>query len=384
MLRRRVLSALLWKELLRFRYNWGLLVMVGAVLALSALLSISARLGQLPGQTSRFINRCLIVYDNNHPPARQWADFLAAHLPNSAFASQYRLGSITLATRQSIWNQGQGRYDLSRGSLAIDLMPPANGSKQNAWRYRLIFPQLALAEVLPYRYWFTQTTHQFLGNHQLQLDEDWGSPVNPEHISATEDRVPVLVTGLVIFAFYLMSFNLYITSTGEEREKRVLLALMLTPTTPAEMIGAKVIFYAAASLFVALAVVAMYQPIVLLNPLLWSAILSGSICYISIGTVALCWVRRQTTINTISMIYLIFTALVMFMGTFLVPFFVLRFALIENYTFRHLADLIAQKQTLPWWMDQSAMWLITSMWVILAIRLFNKHGSRISVTSRSG
>ncbi len=383
MLRRRIIETLLWKEVLRFRYNWGLLVMIGAVLALSALLSISARLGQLPGQASRFISRCLVLYDENHPHAVRWAQFLEQHPPEEAFASQYQLGPIEVRTKQAVWNANRQRYNLPGGTLAIELQPPGSGAKNDPWRYRLIFPQLALSEVLPYRYWFAQTTQSFLGNNQLRLDEDWGEPRNPEHISASEDRVPILVTGLVIFAFYLMSFNLYITSTGEEREKRVLLALMLTPATPGEIIGTKVIFYALGSLMVSLAVVAMYQPALLLKPLLWSAILSGSICYISIGTVALCWVRRQTTINTISMIYLIFTALIMFMGTFLVPFYFMRFALIENYTFRHIADLIAGKQTLPWWMDQTAMWSITFIWVVAATRLFRQRGASISVTSRS-
>ena len=42
MVRWSILRTLLYKEALRYRYNWGLLVMIAALLAMSALISISA------------------------------------------------------------------------------------------------------------------------------------------------------------------------------------------------------------------------------------------------------------------------------------------------------------------------------------------------------
>src|SRR5205823_3651273 len=95
----------------------------------------------------------------------------------------------------------------------------------------------------------------------------------------------------------LLSFNLYVTSTGEEREKRVLLGLLMTPAAAVEVIAAKAIFYAAASLVICLAVVGMYQPRLLLNPYLWGAAVCGSVAYVAIGAVAV-WVfaRRGTSI----------------------------------------------------------------------------------------
>src|SRR4029079_9435212 len=126
-------------------------------------------------------------------------------------------------------------------------------------------------------------------------------------------RVPLVITALTIFALYLLSFNLYLTSSGEEREKRVLLGLLLSPASPAEFILAKAIFYVSASLVVSLAVVAMYEPRLLARPLLWAAIMSGSLGYVAIGTVILAIVRRQTTISIVSMLYLIATSTVMFL-----------------------------------------------------------------------
>src|SRR4029079_9965947 len=137
-------------------------------------------------------------------------------------------------------------------------------------------------------------------------------------------RVPLVITALTIFALYLLSFNLYLTSSGEEREKRVLLGLLLSPASPAEFILAKAIFYVSASLVVSLAVVSMYEPRLLGRPLLWSAILSRSLGYVAIGTGFLTLVRRQTTISIISMLYLIVTSMIMFLSQFLPLFTVLR------------------------------------------------------------
>ena len=67
------------------------------------------------------------------------------------------------------------------------------------------------------------------------------------------------LSALVVFSLYLLSFNLFITSTGEEREKRVLLALALTPARPVEIVVAKAIFYSTASLILGMIVVSTYD-----------------------------------------------------------------------------------------------------------------------------
>src|SRR5438105_7539030 len=82
MIRRRIVRTLLYKEALRYRYNWGLLVMVVALLALAALVSISARLGKLPGQGGQIVHACYVVYDPDDERSRQWAHHLSnAPLP---------------------------------------------------------------------------------------------------------------------------------------------------------------------------------------------------------------------------------------------------------------------------------------------------------------
>lgn len=365
-----ILKTLLWKEALRFRYNRGLMVMVGAVLALAGLVSISARLGQLPGQQTRRITTCLLLYDANQPVAVAWLSAIKSgampdYLPPLSEVN-------ILAGDQARWRRGD-RYLLPDDWMGVEMLAPAAGAAEQSYRVRFWYQREAAAEVIPYRLWITQATHRHLGHHNFAEESDHTTRAAVRDVTP-EDRVPLIVTALVIFSFYLLSFNIYITTTGEERERKALLAVMLTPARPSEVIGAKVIFYAAASLLLSLAVVALFRPRLLAEPLLWSTVVVGSVTYVAIGTVVLCVVRRQTTIATVSMMYLIFTAIVMFLSVFLLPFYAVRVMLIENYLYRQLQAIIAEKGNPLAGIDQPIMIGIMLLWLLVAMRVFARRG----------
>jgi ABC-type Na+ efflux pump permease subunit len=188
-----------------------------------------------------------------------------------------------------------------------------------------------------------------------------------------------VVTALAIFALYLLSFNLYITSTGEEREKRVLLGLLTTPAAAVEVIAAKAIFYAAASLVLCLAVVGMYQPRLLLNPYLWGGAICESVAYVSIGTVVVSVVRRQTTINTVSMLYLIATSLVMMLSQFLPLFTAMKMVLVENYLQGLMKRIVAgdgpTRTTMGYML---ALAVGAACWAVVAVWVFARRGTTIA------
>jgi hypothetical protein len=374
-MRWRIVSTLLWKEALRFRYNWGLLVMVGAVLALSALVSLGGKMGELPGQTSRNIKACAIALDSNNATARRWSAALLNQEPNWKTANQH----IPIGYQDSTgWWENRG-LEYPRDFLIIELIPPVNESR-DAWHVRYFIPKNAEAEALFFRFWVLQVTQKVLGNQQLVEDMPTYSAQDRE--GGEEERLPKIVTALVIFAFYLLSFNLYITSTAEEREKKALLALLLSPARPMEVIGAKVLFYASASLLVSCGVVGLFDVKLLAQPLLWSTILAGSISYVCIGTVVLCWVQRQSTINTVSMMYLLAAALVMSLSVFLVPFAVARHAMVENYLFHQLEMIIGGRPNpiARWY--QPALWGLTVAWFLVAVAVFQRRGMAIAHVKR--
>jgi ABC-type Na+ efflux pump permease subunit len=365
MLRTHIILTLLYKEALRYRYNWGLLVMVVALLALALLVSIGARMGKLPGQEEQAVARCYIVYDPDAPLAKEWAGKLDL--------SQLPAGCAVSLT-ESRASQPRPPARLPLNVMAIRLLPPS-GAREKVWKAEYYYASGLAAGTIPYREWFVTQTGRYLKS-EPRLEE----ATKPVEAAAGErkDPVPVIITALAIFALYLLSFNLYITSTGEEREKRVMLGLLLSPATPAEVIAAKAIFYGAASLLLGLTVAGMYQPRLVARPILWSTVFLGSLSYVCIGTVLVSLIRRQTTISTVSMLYLIGTSIVMFLAQQLPLFDVARHLLVEDYLYRQMHQIIAGER--PWWVipNQIVLALLTTGWAVIAVAVFSRRGTAIA------
>ncbi len=366
MLRGPIIRTLLYKEVLRYRYNWGLLVMIVALLALAALVSISARLEVLPGQGGLAVKECYILYSISTPLAIPWAGHLQQNPPPAPYKVRFDI--------RLLYHPQTNRPALPPATMAIELLPPAVANPSGVWKARYWYLKEAPAGVLPYRDWFVTETRRYLKSTP-RFEEETQSTITD--IERT-DRVPIIITALVVFSLYLPSFNLYITSTGEEREKRMLLALLLSPATAAEVVAAKAIFYALVSMAVAAAIVAMYDPGLLLNPLLWSTVFFGSLGYVAIGTVVISIVRRQTTINTVSMLYLVATGIIMFLGTILELFRLIRFALVEDFLYRQMHQIISA-QTADWVMlNQAALAGLALVWTVAAIWVFSRQGMAIA------
>src|SRR5262245_18920781 len=218
MIRARIVRTLLYKEALRYRYNWGLLVMVVALLALAALISISARLGKLPGQGGQELTACFVAYNTGDTRARKWAESLfATQVPDGLNVRPWRM-------REAV--EPEKPPQIPPQCMLIALRPSASGIEER-WNADHFYAEETAAATFPYRDWFAKATQRFLGSSPRFEEET-------RKIKADLDRtdpVPVIVTALTIFALYLLSFNLYITSTGEEREKRQMLGLLLSPAS---------------------------------------------------------------------------------------------------------------------------------------------------------
>lgn len=367
-----ILRTLLFKELLRYRYNWGLLALVVALLALTGLTAISVRIGTLPGQDEDlYVSQCYVCYDSASPTATAWADYLRQHPPWQRHTITYH-ESRNRDVRSIIDNDAR--------ALVIELCTdpnakrPDNRTPRSSWQVRYCYRHIMRRGMFTYRDWFNRETQNFLGQKPL-LDE---SNVRFEENTALGNPVGTFMTSLLIFALYLLSFNLYLTSTAEEREKRVLLALLLTPASPLEVLSAKALFHGTASLAMAATMMGMYQPRLLLQPLLWMTIVLGSVGYVAVGTVALCVIRRQTTISTVSLLYLVGTTLMLLLGQFLPIFDYCRYVLLENYLYRQLLELLAYQPVTDVWPNYLSLGLLVAAWAAVATTLFARQGASIA------
>jgi hypothetical protein len=376
MLRWPIIRTLLYKEILRYRYNWGLVVMAVALLALAALISVSARLGKLPGQEGPALDWCRIYYTSagNSQTAK-----LVDHLVNHT-TPPGEVRTVNLAPRT---NPPTPEEFVSFAPNTILLLidppserePPSRGG--GVWTGRFLHygsePPPAMAA---YRAWFLRETQRFL-NSQPRVEEELHGRKPPSGIEVT-DRIPLIETALILFALYLMAFNIYLTSTGEERDKRILLALLLTPARPGEIIAAKGIFYGSGSLILAVAILAMCHPAYLTVAAFWPAVTLGAFAYLAIATVLLSLIRRQTTITTVSMLYLIGTTVIMILGDILPPFLVLRFMLIEHYLHTLIYQIMSNQRGYYFGVNLLALMFLTFVWSGIAVFMFSRKGIAIS------
>lgn len=382
-MRWRIIATLVGKEYLRYRHNVGLLVIVIALLALAALVSLSDRY-RIAARSAGIVTRAVIW----HPPGSAWANDLMSQsrtadgrhrLPEGAFERHRQpvgvpdFGTLEFRAIGSGWPD----YDektLPEGTLAVLLSEPDSpGSPRRAvFHYR----EAEQAGLAPFWDWIALESARHLEGAPTFLA--YPAMINRDRPTSALARTPVslLITALTIFAVYLCSFNIYITSTGEERERKIILALLLTPASAREYLAAKAVFYVVASLVVSLGVAAMFRIELLADPWLWSTLIIGSAGYLAIGTVAVCLVRRQSTINTVSMLYLIATSVVMILGQSFPLFGLIRRFLIENWLHGQLQTVI-DGMHVPWEqfaIRQAALLGLVAAWGIVAVVLFERRG----------
>lgn len=368
-----IIRTLLYKEFLRYRYNWGLLIVVMALLALSGLVAVSSRFHALPGQGATVVNQCNIYYYRNQQHA-EWLAHLQAHPPRfpECRVEYYEIKDFGPANIAMV----------PPGLMKVELLAPAkdaapgSAASLEGWKICYWFGNEDSTGMHPYRDWLTRESNAFLNSSPRLIEETKQGrvPAGTEML----DRLPIVVASLALFALYLLSFNLFITSTGEEREKRVLLGLLLSPASAEEVLTSKAIFYSLSSLVVSLAVAGMYSPVLLLRPMLWLTVLFGSIGYVAIGTVVVSIVRRTTTINTISMLYLIATSIVMILSQFLLPFGLVKNLLMENYLYAQMKHVVADQQHGWLWLNQIALGIIVAGWCVAAVWVFRREATSIA------
>jgi len=364
MIRWSVVRTLLHKEFLRYRYNPGPLVVVLALVILAGLMAFGQQWRILAGQSGPAISKVVLFC----PPESAWAEAL----------TKRRLRGI-LVERKAPLKEGETPV-LSGPTLGIELLPgPVDAvsgrpAAQSKWKVRYWYLSAGQADLTRIRDWFERGSQDYLANSPRLESE---SRLAPGELGSN-DQLPMLIAGFVLFAIYLHAFQLFLTTTAEEREKRQMLALLLSPVTPSELLAAKALFYTTASLLVAAAVQGLYAPRVLLQPVFWTTVLMSSAGYLLLATLALIWIRKQNTLNSVPMVYLLGMGIVIVLSASLPVFGALRRLLIEDYLVRQI-HLLTTNQW-PWWwpLNQLALLGLVAIWSLVLIRAFRRRGDDFS------
>lgn len=350
-----ILKTLVGKEVLRYRRVWGPLVLVGALVALAAVMSASAKSNTLPGATGgAAISDCIIWAQSNDP--------LAAHLKEVAAATNGQFDGIKIEFKPPRGRTPPPRLPVRM--MGIELFRSQGRSKAVFW-------VLADGQTRSYviRDWFAKHAREFLKGDP-GYDDRTGEALPLVDVS---DQAAIVMTILMVFCTYLTSFSLYVTSMSEERERRVLLAILMTPATPGLVVAAKLVFHLALSMASVGAVAAAYKPELLADPFLWWTVFLGSVSYLSIATVLFCVVQRYATLNSVPMLYLVVTSVINLLADPFPPMRLVQAFLTDAYVFRLFQAVCSGANQQFHAVNLLSLTFLTGVWAIVALRLFSRY-----------
>ncbi len=187
------------------------------------------------------------------------------------------------------------------------------------------------------------------------------------------DYRSAIATAMIVFALYFTCCYLLPTLNCEERERGVLLAQALSPASPAEIVGAKFLFYPVVGIGLAAVLAGIYSPNVLSSLFFWLALLAMSSGFLGIGMTVSTLAKTQRSAFMGSMCYLFAVSLILLVCSQnripIIPYLALEF---HGPKILHAA--VTQNIEPKHWYHLLATFFLGAFWMVLAGWLFRRRG----------
>jgi ABC-type Na+ efflux pump permease subunit len=172
----------------------------------------------------------------------------------------------------------------------------------------------------PFKEWFWKESQRYARERAAGVLDARGLaalavPELDERQSTLEggvDSRTSIATALVLFALFFVCVYLLPSLTCEERERGVLLAQALSPTTPFEILVAKLLFYPVAGIALAALIAGITSPITLTRPVFWLGLSAAAIGSLGIGLTIASLARTQRAASMGALCYTMVVALLLF------------------------------------------------------------------------
>lgn len=371
----RIIRALVGKEALRYWHNRPSLVLAALLVLVSVLVAVGHEDGPFGADNAPAV--CYVLYWEEdafvrHLAAQHETGLDIRVLPVEELSDRNGMiqypGDIRRRTILSIQIR-PGHWEPVAGQHFAPVAPPPSPPKYKVWYW---YSEGRAEALLPFRDWFNAQMRGFYGNQPVIAEADGVlqtelGPILPLHR---------ILTALVTAAVYLVCFHLNILITSEERERRVLLAQMLTPVSVGDVLAAKVCFYVPATLMLAGVILAVNYPIALGRPAFWLTMIAACVAYLSIGLIISSLARTQSEAGLTALAYFMIVGITAYLGTTIHIFDLLRFFLVDY----HLLQLIHYNliPNPPRWMLPQLCVLIglSGLWAFAAAKVFARRAGR--------
>lgn len=363
-MRWRILRTLFVKELQRHLAQRGGIVLALMLAAASLLMTLFQADGAGAAPMLGAVDQCYIdVWRDD-----AWVRHLRDHVP-ADMAKRIRFRHI----HKDFGPNKTITYPQAAGAIQMRPAPSDDGTPRvKVWLWH---PDETGSGLAPYEAWFWRESARYF---QKQAADS--SATNALHIEVERSQLrggvetrASLVSALVLFALFLSCVYLMPSLMCEERERGILLAQALSPASPFEILGAKLLFYPAAGIALAATLAGIAKPSVLAQPFFWLALTASACGALGIGLTIASVARTQRAASMGALCYMFMVALFLFIcqqGN--IP--MLPNLALEYHGPRMLHAVLSEGVMWHHWINLAAAGLLAIFWLTLATVLFCKRG----------
>lgn len=189
-------------------------------------------------------------------------------------------------------------------------------------------------------------------------------------------KTEVIGTTLLLMVQFFACCHLLVSFTAEDRERKTLNALALSPAGLAEIMLAKAAFHLCLSIAGSALITAIISPAALTRPLLWGTILLTSVAMMSVGTCIATLARNQAAAGMLALCYMMAGAILFFLSTKLFAFKILKGFSFESYTFPLLFYVFKYPDRTFFPFALVPLFTLTAIWIFAARTCFYRFGWR--------
>ena len=128
-------------------------------------------------------------------------------------------------------------------------------------------------------------------------------------------KTEVIGTTLLLMVQFFACCHLLVSFTAEDRERKTLNALALSPAGLAEIMLSKAAFHLCLSLAGSALITVIISPAALTRPVLWVTIFITSVAMMSVGTCIATLARNQAAAGMLALCYMMAGAILFFLST---------------------------------------------------------------------
>lgn len=367
MLRPRMLKTLLGKEFLRLRKNPGALMLLGLLVTIALLVSLSWK-DAPPDNQER---TCWIVYSDSWTNSG-WIDYLNEYHPTNPL--------IKVVTREKLVGDS-GELDIPSNDCAIELPPYESGSNSRI-RSKVVyhFPAEKYEAITPAAAWFWATWKQFSSNdvyHDIDLkpyaQAEQANMASMIRTSAAKNmNIELIATMLLLSVQFFTCCHLYVSFSSQDRERGTLSALALSPVSVFEMLIARFIFHLTLGLSVSALILFIVNRSTSISPSIFLVLVCVGTAWLCVGKIIAALTKTQAQASMLMFCYMLGGGILFYLSSQFPIFRSIQLATFENHAVTLLHQSIETGQLLA--LPAVILVILTGVWALAATSLFERIG----------